>query len=98
MVSDGAVVDEAVRAAWDSYRSLSGVRRTRSARQQRVQAVREACGREQVSRGAVFLVGVMTAHIVGAQEGAGQNRLDPLSDLIPAVLRRLPDFELAEPD
>ncbi|QIY76373.1 hypothetical protein HEP84_53565 [Streptomyces sp. RLB1-33] len=99
MTSDGVVVDEAVRAAWDSYRILE--KRTsekeRQQAQQRVQAATDAYGREEVSRGAVFLVGVLTAHIIGQQDGAEEDRLDPLSDLIPAVIRKLPGFELADP-
>ena len=98
MTSDGVVVDEAVRAAWDSYRILE--KRTsdteRQQAQQRVQAARDTYGREEVSRGTVFLVGVLTAHIIGQQD-RGEDRLDPLSDLIPAVIRKLPDFELADP-
>ncbi|EST17880.1 hypothetical protein M878_00035 [Streptomyces roseochromogenus subsp. oscitans DS 12.976] len=54
-------------------------------------------GRDEVSRGTVFLVGVLTAHIIGQQDGGGADRLDPLSDLIPAVIRKLPSFELADP-
>ncbi|MFF1651154.1 hypothetical protein [Streptomyces sp. NPDC058240] len=53
-------------------------------------------GREEVSRGAVFLVGVLTAHLIAQQEG-GEGGLDPLSDLIPGVIRRLPTFEMADP-
>ncbi|WP_141746515.1 hypothetical protein [Streptomyces sp. LUP30] len=29
--------------------------------------------------------------------GEGEDRLDPLNDLIPAVIRKLPGFELADP-
>ena len=99
MTSDGVVADEAVRAAWDSYRILE--KRTsdkeRQQAQQRVQAAMDACGREEVSRGSVFLVGVLTAHIIGGQDDGAEDRLDPLSDLIPAVIRKLPGFELADP-
>lgn len=99
MTSDGVVVDEAVRAAWDSYRILE--KRTseeeRQRAQLRVQAVVDTYGREEVSWGAVFLVGVLTAHIIGWQDGAEEDRLDPLSDLIPAVIHKLSGFELADP-
>ncbi|MFJ4569072.1 hypothetical protein ACIP4U_36550 [Streptomyces caelestis] len=99
MTSDGVVVDEAVRAAWDSYRILE--KRTsakeRQQAQQRVQAAMDTYGREEVSRGSVFLVGVLTAHIIGQQDGGEEDRLDPLSDLIPAVIRKLPGFKLADP-
>ena len=99
MTSDGVVADEAVRAGWDSYRILE--KRTsdteRQQAQQRVQAAMDACGREEVSRGSVFLVGVLTAHIIGGQDDGAEDRLDPLSDLIPAVIRKLPGFELADP-
>ncbi len=54
-------------------------------------------GREEVSRGSVFLVGVLTAHLICRQNGGEEDRLDPLSDLIPAVVRKLPGFELADP-
>ncbi|MFD4116895.1 hypothetical protein ACFWSJ_26025 [Streptomyces niveus] len=95
MTSDGVVVDEAVRAAWDSYRVLE--RRTseeeRGHAQERVRAAMDLYGREEVSRGSVFLVGVLTAHIAGPEEDG----FDPLSDLIPAVIRKLPSFELADP-
>jgi hypothetical protein len=64
--------------------------------QQRVQAAMDSYGREEVSRGAVFLVGVLTAHIIGQQDGPEEDRLDPLSDLIPVVIRKLPGSELAE--
>ncbi|MYZ37248.1 MULTISPECIES: hypothetical protein [unclassified Streptomyces] len=99
MTSDGVVVDEAIRAAWDSYRILE--RRTsdkeRQQAQQRVQAAMDIYGRDEVSRGTVFLVGVLTAHIIGQQDGPEEDRLDPLSDLILAVIRKLPSFELADP-
>ena len=99
MTSDGVVVDEAIRAAWDSYRILE--KRTsekeRRQAQQRVQAAMDTYGHDEVSRGAVFLVGVLTAHIIGQQDGPEEDRLDPLSDLIPAVIRKLPGFELADP-
>ncbi|MEK8141943.1 hypothetical protein NKH18_02605 [Streptomyces sp. M10(2022)] len=52
MTNDGVVVDEAIRAAWDSYRVLE--KRTsaeeRHQAQQRVQAATDAYGREEVSR------------------------------------------------
>ncbi|MFJ6834295.1 hypothetical protein [Streptomyces sp. NPDC091209] len=99
MTSDGVVVDEAVRAAWDSYRITE--KRTsekeRRQAQERVQTAMDTYGREEVSRGTVFLVGVLTAHIIGRQDGPEEDRLDPLSDLIPAVMRKLPGFELADP-
>lgn len=56
-----------------------------------------AYGRDEVSRGSVLLVGVLTAHIIGQQDGEAEDRLDPLSDLVPAVIRKLPGFELADP-
>lgn len=99
MTSDGVVVDEAVRAAWDSYRiwEKRTSEKERRQAQQRVKAAMDICGREEVSRGSVFLVGVLTAHIIGQQDGGEEDRLDPLSDLIPAVVRKLPGFELADP-
>lgn len=99
MTSDGVVVDEAIRAAWDSYRILEKrtPRKEREQAQQRVQAAMDTYGREEVSWGTVFLVGVVTAHIIGQQDGEEEDRLDPLSDLIPAVIRKLPSFELADP-
>ncbi|MFD9637768.1 hypothetical protein, partial [Streptomyces violascens] len=64
MTSDGVVVDEAIRAAWDSYRVLE--KRTsaqeRLQAQQRVKAAVNSFGREEVSRGTVFLVGVLTGY------------------------------------
>lgn len=99
MTSDGVVVDEAVRAAWDSYRVLE--RRTpegeRGQAQERVRAAMDLYGREEVSRGSVFLVGVLTAHIAGVKGDGEEGDLDPLRDLIPAVIRKLPSFELADP-
>jgi hypothetical protein len=99
MSSDGVVVDEAVRAAWDAYRVLE--KRTpaqeRRRAQQRVKAVMDSVGREEVSRGTVFLVGVLTGYLIAEPPGGG-DRLDPLNDLIPAVVRRLPSFELADPE
>ncbi|MGX1885778.1 hypothetical protein [Streptomyces sp. NPDC055287] len=53
-------------------------------------------GREEFSRGTVFLVGVLTGYLIAEQPG-GEDRLDPLSDLIPAVICRLPTFEMADP-
>ncbi len=50
-----------------------------------------------MSRGSVFLVGVLTAHIIGQQDDGEEDRLDPLSDLIPVMIRKLPGFELADP-
>ncbi|MFH9685308.1 hypothetical protein ACH4LE_03080 [Streptomyces sp. NPDC017413] len=59
MSSDGVVADEAVRAAWDAYQVLE--KRTpaeeRQQAQQRLKAAVDSVGREQVSRGTVFLVG-----------------------------------------
>ncbi|MFE7112343.1 hypothetical protein ACFU98_34890 [Streptomyces sp. NPDC057575] len=99
MTSDGVVVDEAVRAAWDAYRVLE--KRTpaeeRQQAQQRVKAAVDSVGREEVSRGTVFLVGVLTGYLIAEPPGGG-DQLDPLSDLIPAVIRRLPSFELADPE
>jgi len=100
MNSDAIVADEAVRAAWDSYRILE--RRTpekaRRQAQQRVQSAMDSHGPEEVSRGTVFLVGVLVAHIIGPQDGAkDDDQLDPLRDLIPAVIRKLPGFDAADP-
>ncbi|MEV7114375.1 hypothetical protein [Streptomyces anulatus] len=99
MSSDGVVVDEAVRAAWDTYRVLE--KRTsaeeRQEAQQRVKAAMDSVGREEVSRGTVFLVGVLTGYLIAEPPGSGE-QLDPLNDLIPAVIRRLPSFELADPE
>ncbi|MGW7413441.1 hypothetical protein [Streptomyces sp. NPDC054863] len=98
MTSEGVVVDEAIRAAWDSYRVLE--KRTsskeRQEAQQRVKDAVDAHGREEVSRGTVFLVGVLTGYLIAERSG-GKDRFDPLSDLIPAVIRRLPTFERADP-
>ncbi|WP_406151576.1 hypothetical protein [Streptomyces sp. NBC_01012] len=98
MTNDGVVADEAIRAAWDSYRVLEKRTSPEERRQaeERVQAAVEAYGREEVSRGTVFLVGVLTGYLI-AERGTGADRLDPLSDLIPAVIRRLPTFEMADP-
>ncbi|MEU3370606.1 hypothetical protein ACFYM2_12060 [Streptomyces sp. NPDC006711] len=94
----GVVADEAIRAAWDSYRVLE--KRTpadeRGKAQERIRAATETHGREEVARGTVFLVGVLTGYLI-AEQAAAEDRLDPLSDLIPAVIRRLPTFELADP-
>ncbi|MFJ6461446.1 hypothetical protein ACIQM0_10380 [Streptomyces sp. NPDC091387] len=99
MNSDGVVVDEAVRAAWDTYRVLE--RRTpakeRRQAQQRVKTVTDSVGREEISRGTVFLVGVLTGYLIAEPPGGGE-QLDPLNDLIPAVIRRLPSFEMADPE
>ncbi|MFD0021274.1 hypothetical protein [Streptomyces sp. NPDC058382] len=96
---DGVVVDEAVRAAWDAYRVLE--KRTpakeRQEAQQRVKAAVDSVGREEVSRGTVFLVGVLTGYLIAGPAGGGE-QLDPLNDLIPAVIRRLPSFEMADPE
>ncbi|MCY0926893.1 hypothetical protein OTB20_11900 [Streptomyces sp. H27-H1] len=98
MSKDGVVAYGAIRAAWDSYRVLE--KRTsaqeRPQAQQRVKDAMDTCGPEEVSRGTVFLVGVLTGYLIAEQSG-GEDRLDPLSDLIPAVIRRLPTFEMADP-
>ncbi|WP_086778432.1 hypothetical protein [Streptomyces griseus] len=98
MTSDDVIAPEAIRAAWDSYRVLE--KRTpdgeRQEARRRVQAAVDAYGRAEVSRGTVFLVGVLTGFLIAEQSG-GEDRLDPLSDLIPAVIRRLPAFESADP-
>ncbi|MCX4681878.1 hypothetical protein OG413_42510 [Streptomyces sp. NBC_01433] len=98
MTNDGVVVDEAIRAAWDSYRVLEKRTSAKERRQAqlRVEAAVDAYGREEVSRGTVFLVGVLTGYLIAEQDG-GEDRLDPLSDLIPAVIRKLPAFEMADP-
>ncbi|MGX5397176.1 hypothetical protein ACWLMY_35620 [Streptomyces anulatus] len=99
MSSDGVVVDEAVRAAWDTYRVLE--KRTpaeeRQQAQQRLKDVMDSVGREEVSRGTVFLVGVLTGYLIAEPPGGGE-QLDPLTDLLPAVIRRLPSFEMADPE
>ncbi|MER5883674.1 hypothetical protein ABT160_07580 [Streptomyces sp. NPDC001941] len=99
MNSDGVVVDEAVRAAWDAYRVLE--KRTpdeeRQQARERVRTAVDSLGHEEVSRGTVFLVGVLTGYLMSDPLGSG-DRLDPLSDLIPGVIRRLPSFELADPE
>ncbi|KIF67081.1 hypothetical protein HY68_35670 [Streptomyces sp. AcH 505] len=99
MSNEGVVADEAIRAAWDGYRVLekSTSAEDRRQAQQRVKAAQDACGCEEVSRGTVFLVGVLTGFLM-AEQGEGQDCLDPLSDLIPAVIRKLPTFELADPE
>ncbi|MEU6445017.1 hypothetical protein [Streptomyces sp. NPDC047046] len=99
MTSDGVVADGAVRAAWDSYRILENrtPEEDRRQAQQRVQAAIDTYGRDQLARGTVFLVGVLTAYIIRRQDGPQEDRLDPLSDLIPAVIRKLPGFKLADP-
>ncbi|MER5618680.1 hypothetical protein [Streptomyces sp. NPDC002215] len=99
MSSNGVVVDEAVRAAWDTYRVLE--KRTpakeRQEAQQRVKDAMDSVGREEVSRGTVFLVGVLTGYLTAEPPGGGE-QLDPLGDLIPAVIRKLPTFEMADPE
>ncbi|MCX4662511.1 hypothetical protein [Streptomyces uncialis] len=99
MSNDGVVVDEAVRAAWDTYRVLE--KRTpakeRQEAQQRVKAAADSVGREEVSRGTVFLVGVLTGYLIGEPPGGGE-QFDPLTDLIPAVIRKLPTFDMADPE
>ncbi|MDF3142699.1 MULTISPECIES: hypothetical protein [unclassified Streptomyces] len=100
VVGDGIVVGVAVRAAWDSYRILENrtSQEDRRQAQQRIKAATDSYGQGEVARGAVFLVGVLTTHIIGQDSSEGEERrLDPLSDLIPAVIRRLPDFKLADP-
>ena len=90
MTSDDVIAPEAIRAAWDSYRVLE--KRTpdgeRQEARRRVQAAVDAYGRAEVSRGTGFLI---------AEQSGGEDRLDPLSDLIPAVIRRLPAFESVDP-
>lgn len=99
MSSDGVVVDEAVRAAWDTYRILENrtPAKERQEAQQRVKAAMDSVGREEVSRGTVFLVGVLTGYLIAEPPGGGE-QLDPLNDLIPAVIRKLPGFEMADPE
>ncbi|MFE6769859.1 hypothetical protein ACFVFD_12895 [Streptomyces fimicarius] len=98
MTSDDVIAPEAIRAAWDSYRVLE--KRTpdgeRQEARRRIQTAVDAHGRTEVARGTVFLVGVLTGLLIAEQSG-GEDRLDPLGDLIPAVIRRLPAFESADP-
>lgn len=44
----------------------------------------------------LYAVGVLTGYLIAEQDG-GEDRLDPLSGLIPAVIRELPTFEMADP-
>lgn len=100
MSSDGLVADEAVRAAWDSYRILENrtPQEERRQAQLRIRAAVDSNGPGEVARGSVFLVGVLTTHVLGQSGGQGEEgRLDPLDDLIPAVIRRLSGFQLADP-
>lgn len=77
MSSDGVVVDEAVRAAWDTYRVLE--KRThaeeRQQAQQRVEDAMDSVGREEVSRGTVFLVGVLTGYLIAEAPGGGSGSI-----------------------
>ncbi|WP_129838054.1 hypothetical protein [Streptomyces sp. RFCAC02] len=100
MTSNGIVAEEALQAAWDSYRFLK--KRTpaqeRDQAQQRVRAAMETCGREEVARATILLIGALTGYVVNEQASVPEeDRLDPLSDLIPAVIRRLPSFRMADP-
>ncbi|MFE7045691.1 hypothetical protein ACFU9X_41715 [Streptomyces atratus] len=85
MTNDSVVVDEAIRAAWDSYRVLEKCTsaKERQQAQQRVKAAMDAYGREEVSRGTVFLVGVLTGFLMAEQDDE-EDRLDPLSPDPPA--------------
>lgn len=91
------MVGEAVRAAWETCRLLDNDTSTeqRHQAQQRLQAAMDTYGRDEVARGTVFLVGVLAAYLT--QDAGQPGSIDPLSDLIPGVIRRLSSFELADP-
>ncbi|MFJ1964040.1 hypothetical protein [Streptomyces massasporeus] len=97
MTRDAIVVDEAIRAAWETSRLLDNETsiEQRHQAQQRLQTAMDTYGRDEVARGAVFLVGVLTAYLT--QDAGQPGSIDPLSDLIPGVIRRLSRFELADP-
>ncbi|WP_394427275.1 hypothetical protein [Streptomyces sp. SGAir0957] len=42
-------------------------------------------------------MGVLTGYLIAEPPGGGE-QLDPLSDLIPVVIRKLPAFEMADPE
>ncbi|MFI7274545.1 hypothetical protein [Streptomyces sp. NPDC049879] len=88
---EGVVADAAVRAAWDSYRVLddSTTPEERRLARRRIEAAVAVHGRDEVYRGAAFLVGVLAT--VLAEDTADGS--DPLGSLVPAVLRRLRAFE-----
>ncbi|WP_190232889.1 hypothetical protein [Streptomyces avicenniae] len=87
---EGVVADAAVRAAWDSYRVLddSTTPEERRRARRRIEAAVAAYGRDEVYRGAAFLVGVLTAVLAEDAEDR-----DPLGGLVPAVLGRLRAFD-----
>ncbi|GAA2377463.1 hypothetical protein [Streptomyces carpaticus] len=98
-MDDATVADKAIRAAWDTCQVLE--QRTspeqRRLAQQRVQAAMEECGAQEVARATILLINVLVTQLIN-QEGLPQeDRLDPLRDLIPAVIRKLPSFEIADP-
>ncbi|MFD5952033.1 hypothetical protein ACFWAZ_38900 [Streptomyces collinus] len=97
MTRDATVVDEAVSAAWETCRLLDNQTSTeqRHQAQQRLQAAMDMYGCDEVARGTVFLVGALAAYLT--QEAGQPGSLDPLSDLIPGVIRRLSRFEMADP-
>ncbi|MFD6417051.1 hypothetical protein [Streptomyces sp. NPDC060194] len=99
MSSDGVVADGAVRAAWDACGALDpgASAASREAAEARVAAAVSEFGREEVSRGTLFLVGVLTGYLVAERPGGGAPS-DPLTDLIPSVVRRLPAFPAAAPE
>ncbi|OQD51856.1 hypothetical protein BM536_037725 [Streptomyces phaeoluteigriseus] len=97
MASEAVLDRDLLHAAWDSYRILET--RTppqeRIDAQRRVQSAMDAYSRQDVARATVFLIGVLTAHLT--PDGPPEpNGLDPLSDLIPGVLRRLSRIETAD--
>ncbi|MEV7405809.1 hypothetical protein AB0N93_36225 [Streptomyces sp. NPDC091267] len=60
-----------------AHRVAVGSRAERQEAQQRVKAAVDSVGREEIYRGTVFLVGVLTGHLIAEPTGGGQSSSEP---------------------
>ncbi|AZP22794.1 hypothetical protein EJC51_46205 [Streptomyces aquilus] len=97
MTRDAVVVGAAVRAAWESSRTLTPQTTDAEPEQTRrlVQDVANTYGSEEVARASVFLVGVLASYLTRDADQPGG--IDPLSDLVPGVIEKLSAIEMADP-
>ncbi|MFD7291502.1 hypothetical protein [Streptomyces sp. NPDC059863] len=49
-----------------------------------------------MARGTIVLIGTLVTYLI-PDEGRSEDSMDPLSDLIPGIIRRLSRFETADP-
>lgn len=102
MADEKAVEHESVRAAWAACRILdpgSSEEERRSVRHQ-VQLATAVHGTHELARGTILLIDLLVRRLAAAPDDAEaehEEHFDPLSGLIPPLVRQLSKLELADP-